>query len=102
MVFQKPTLKPHKFQQYGSYKMVCMEWFDLWEKIRSLKSTKKPDLQSHNSIIDLLCSPKHILPNSPQWVITHPSQHKCIHSIHFINMPKGIRLWDVMFWLHLQ
>ena len=26
---------------------------------------------------------------------SHPDQHVVNHSIHFIGMPKGIRLWEV-------
>ena len=38
---------------------------------------------------------KHIQADSLQWATSHPGQHVVNHSIHFIGMPKIIRLWEV-------
>ena len=70
--------------------------------MRSLKSTKRPasrkDLKHYKSHFRfLICNApsKHIKADSLQWATSHPDQHVVNHSVHFIGMPKGIRLWEV-------
>ena len=38
---------------------------------------------------------KHNQADSLQWVTSHPGQLVVNHSIHFIGIPKRIRLWEV-------
>ena len=70
--------------------------------MRSLKSTKRPasrkDLKHHKSHFrSWICNAlsKHNQADSLQWATSHPGQHVVNHSIHFIDMPKGIQLWEV-------
>ena len=90
--------------------MVCIICFDLWRIMRSLKSTKRPasrflkwldsrkNLKYHKSNFQsLICNApsKQIQADSLQWVTSHPGQHVVNQSIHFIGIPKRIRLWEV-------
>jgi len=71
--------------------MVCMEYFDIWVLMRSLKSTKRPvrrfskmirdlitektSLQISHSITDLLCPSKQIRLIA-QWMTSHWSPQR--------------------------